>query len=415
MTAPVRASSVPGRKAVPDETPRFVPLGWPPRVVLGALFLAGSILAAPSGIGLVWFIPYAGVGTLLAIRRPGTSIGWLLLALSWAMVFVLAEVGGTPDAFADGSVSIATAVLAVLQANAGLAMFWMLAALAIVFPSGRIPSGWWGSVGRVVLGIGFVVLAGSFLMPTISVTFEDSPYGTAVANPVALLPRLPFWRILTPDTAIIPLVVLLAGSAVSLVVRFRQSTGLERQQFRWITASLGLLVAGVFGGFVAGALIPGAADSGAIWIGPIVAIPSVPIAIGVAVLRYRLYEIDRIVSRTISWALTTGLVGALFAGLIVALQALLAPVTSESSLAVAASTLAAAAAFQPVRRRVQAAVDHRFNRRRYDAERIVEGYASHLRGVTDLDEIGGGALDAVARSVGPRSAAMWIRSSEGRG
>jgi hypothetical protein len=141
-----------------------------------------------------------------------------------------------------------------------------------------------------------------------------------------------------------------------------------------------------------------------------VALAALPIAVGLAILRYRLFDIDRIISRTISWGLTTGLIGALFAGLIVALQGLLAPVTGGDSLAVATSTLAAAAVLQPVRRSIQTMVDYRFNRRRYDSERIVGAYAAHLRGVTDLGEVQTGAVDAASRALNPRIVSVWIRN-----
>jgi hypothetical protein len=389
------------------------PLGMPARVALGALAVAGAVVAAPSGIGLVWFIPYAGVGTLLAVRRPGTSIGWLLVALSWALAIVQATVDATPAQFADGSLGPLTAAFAVAQAVSGFVMFYLLTILAVVFPSGRLPAGRWGVLARLGLAAGLVLLAAAILMPVISVSLAGASISESVRNPVGVLPDLPAWSVITPDTVILPLVAMLAGSVVSLFVRFRRATGIERQQLRWITAALGLLIAGVLAGFAVGAIVPAASESGVAWIGPIVAIPLVAIAIGIAVLRYRLYEIDRIVSRTISWALTTGLIVALFAGIVMMLQALLVPVTSESTLAVAASTLAVAAVFQPARRRIQAVVDRRFNRRRYDAERIVDDYAARLRGVSDLDEVGSGALEAVTRSLGPSGASIWIRSSRG--
>ena len=385
------------------------PLGMPARIALGVLFVAGAVVAAPSGFGLFWFVPYGGVGTLLAIRRPGTSIGWLLLAMSWGVGLVMTPVDGTPALFDGGSPAPVIAVIAVVQSVSGLALFLLLAILAIVFPSGRLPAGRWGSVARLGLAIGFAMLAAAIVMPVIAISFPGYSASVRVRNPLGLLPELGLWSVITPDTTILPVIVLLTGSVISLFVRFRRATGIERQQLRWITAALSLLILGVLGGFAISAVVPGANESGVAWIGPIVAIPMVPVAIGIAVLRYRLYEIDRLISRTISWALTTGLIGALFAGIIIALQAILAPVTSESRLAVAVSTLASAAMFQPIRRRVQSAVDHRFNRSRYDAEHIVGGFATSLRGQTDLNQISGGVADAVTRSLRPESVGVWMR------
>lgn len=387
------------------------PLGMPGRLVLGVLLVIGAFVAAPSGVGLVWFVPYAGVGTVLAIRRPGTSIGWILILLSWGMALVMATIDATPEQFTDGTLGPVTTAVAIAQAVAGMALFYLLALLSIVFPSGRISSGRWGTVARLGLGIGVAVLVAAVFMPVISVSFSGASTGVGVPNPIAVLPDLAVWQLVTPDSVVLTVVALLAGSVGSLFVRYRRAVGLERQQLRWITTALGTLILGVLAGFVVSAVVPGASKSGLAWLGPIVAMPLVPIAIGFAVLRYRLYEIDRIVSRTISWALTTGLIVAIFAGLIVALQALLAPVTRQSGLAVAGSTLITAAVFQPLRRRIQAVADRRFNRRRYDAERIVAVYAAHLRGAADLDEIEAGAVDAVARSLGPRGTAMWIRPS----
>ncbi len=329
------------------------------------------------------------------------------MALSWGMALVMTPVDATPALFAEGS--LGPPPPACRRAGAvRLRLFFLLAILSIVFPSGDLPVGRWGFVhGCPRARLAVAVLA--VFMPVISVSFPGYSTGVGVRNPVGVLPDLPFWSLITPDTVILPFIILLAGSVISLFVRFRRAAGIERQQLRWITAALGLLILGVFGGFAISAVVPGASDLSVAWIGPIVAIPLVPVAIGVAVLRYRLYEIDRIISRTISWALTTGLIGSLFGGLIVALQALLAPLTSESTLAVAGSTLAAAALFQPVRRRVQVTVDRRFNRRRYDADRTIEAFAEHLRGVTNLDEIEGSAVDAVARALGPSLATVWIR------
>ncbi len=168
------------------------------------------------------------------------------------------------------------------------------------------------------------------------------------------------------------------------VVRYRRGTGIERLQVRWLAAAVSVVLVGFIGLFLelvirttsgplASALIAYAG------------ILLMPIAIGIAVLRYRLYEIDRLISRTIGWAIVTGILVAVFGVLVVALQAALTPVTDESTLAVAASTLVAFALFQPLRRRVQRAVDRRFDRARYDGERVAAGFAERLRNQVDLE------------------------------
>ena len=202
----------------------------------------------------------------------------------------------------------------------------------------------------------------------------------------------------------------LASLMVSIgtfLVRYRRARGLERAQGKWLLGALGLMLAAVVFAFAVLLLV----DSTGFWMWAPAALayPLIPVAIGVAVTRYRLYEIDRIVSRTIGWAVSTGAILGLFALLVIGLQAVLAPVTRESTLAVAASTLAAFALFQPLRHRVQSLVDHRFNRSRYDAERISGLLAARLRNETDLPAINAGIVDGARASVQPGSVALWVR------
>jgi hypothetical protein len=145
------------------------------------------------------------------------------------------------------------------------------------------------------------------------------------------------------------------------------------------------------------------------WMAGLLLLPLIPVSIGLAILRYRLYDIDRIISRTIGWALVTAAVAVTFAVAVVALDTVLAEVTSGQTLAVAASTLLAFAAFQPLRRRVQRTVDRRFDRARYDAQRVVDAFAEGLRGQVDLVEINRGVLAAVAGAVRPQAEAIWLR------
>ena len=408
-----RTDATPRMADASDPSSAVASLRWRARLVLGALFVVGAIIAAPSGIGLIWFVPYAIVGTVLAIRRPDTSIGWILVGLSWSFAAVSTTVDATPEQFAAGSLGPITAGLAVLTSAAGFALFLMLALLAIVFPSGRLPRGPWGTIACSSLAAGLATLVLSLCMPTISVSLAGFSTGVGVRNPGAVLPDLPIWGVVTPDTVIVPLVILLVGSVASLVIRYRRAIGVERMQLRWVTTALALVIAGLLGGLAVGALIPPAAESGVIWIGPIVAIPLVPVAIGIAVLRYRLYEIDRIISRTISWTLTTSVIVAVFMGAVVGLQGVLAPVTGGNTVAIAGSTLVAAGLFQPLRRRVQGAVDHRFNRAGYDAERIVAAFALGLGAETSLGEVQQKVVIVVDTSLGPRNAGLWIRERAG--
>ncbi len=378
--------------------------------LLAVAFLAGAVISAPSGFGLLWFVPYAGVGTVLAVRRPRSPIGWILLALGWAFVLVTLPVNATAEQFATGTVDPITAVGGILSATMGAAGFYLLAVLAIVFPSGRLPTGRWHRVAFAGIAVGLVCVVAQAFAPLISVSLWGSSTSGKVRNPAAFLPDLPIWQVANPDTLILPVVALMISAAISLVVRYQGARGVERQQLRWLTAALAFVVVAVLTGFVIGQLIPAAAESGVVWLGAVVAFPCIPVAIGIAVMRYRLYEIDRIISRTIGWVVVTAILAAVFAIVIVGLQAVLAPVIANNTVAVAASTLLAAALFQPLRRRVQLAVDRRFNRSRVDADRAAAAFAAHVRSEVDLARLRIALVATSAGAVQPLMAEIWLRA-----
>jgi hypothetical protein len=199
----------------------------------------------------------------------------------------------------------------------------------------------------------------------------------------------------------------LATAIGTLLVRFRRARGPEREQYKWFLAALAATLGTVIFAFAMILLVD--LNGTWMWWPAVFAYPLIPLSIGIAVLRYRLYEIDRIVSRTIGWLLTTGLVAAAFGLLIVGLQALLAPVTNESTLVVAGSTLVAAALFMPLYRRVQAAVDRRFNRAKVDAQRALETFGSQLRDEVDLDSVAGNLVGVAAQTVQPQAIGLWTR------
>jgi hypothetical protein len=194
----------------------------------------------------------------------------------------------------------------------------------------------------------------------------------------------------------------MAASVAAFVVRFRRSTGDARQQLRWVGVSLGLAVGlGVVGAFLWGTVSYAEAL-------PALASLALPAGIAVAVLKYRLYDIDRLISRTISYTILTGLLVGLFVGIVAVMTDVL-PLSSP--VGVAASTLASAALFNPLRRRVQHAVDRRFNRARYDAEAIVSAFTSRLRDAVDLDTVRNELLLAVEQAVEPAHASLWLRGT----
>jgi hypothetical protein len=255
--------------------------------------------------------------------------------------------------------------------------------------------------------VALVFATAAYVMREISAGYPES---ALVRNPLALLPDLAIWRLINSTTVSFPVMVVVIAGSVSLVVRVRRAVGTERQQLRWIAASFAVLMAAVVSGVALSLLVPGAGD-GPAWFPAIFALPTVPIAIGIAVLRYRLYEIDRIISRTIAWAVVTGVLGAVFVGVVIALQAALSEVTQGQTLAVAASTLVACALFQPVRGRVQSAVDRRFDRARYDGRRTVDAFAEHLRDEVDLARLSGAVLVTADEAVRPAAAGLWLRGA----
>jgi hypothetical protein len=220
-------------------------------------------------------------------------------------------------------------------------------------------------------------------------------------NPLAV-PAL--YRLLAvPGVAAVAIVLasVLAG-AVSLLLRFRRARGVERLQLRWLALAAGL----------AGSLLLVTLVAGGLGLDPVVltsislCVALLPLATGAAILRYRLYDLDRVISRTVAYGLLTVLLALGYAAVVLGLGRLLG---RDSSLVVAAATLAAAAAFQPARRRVQRLVDRRFNRRRYDAARTIEGFAARLRDQVDLQALHGELLGVVDQTMQPTSASLWLR------
>ena len=395
-----------GRRAEPS-------LGLVGRAAVVGLVVAGAIVAIVSRteVSLVWFIAFAGVGALLVIRRPRTSIGWILLGLGWGLTIVSVRVPGTAEQFANSTFDMPGDLLTVVH-NASIGvMFYLFLLLITVFPSGQLPTGRWGGLGRAALAFGLVMVVAGCLVPEIHADIAGAPAAVLVRNPIALLPGLPIWRLISPDTVGFPVMLLVVPAACSLVVRASRSSGVERQQLRWIAASIVFLVLAVAAGFAMVLVVPAAANGEYAWIPAMIAIPTVPIAIGVAVLRYRLYEIDRLISRGLSWAVVSGLLVAIYVSAVLVLQSVLGNVTQGETLAVAGSTLLAAALFQPLRRRTQRVVDHRFNRARYDADGTVEALAARLRDQMNIAGLTVDLTGTIDSALHPQTVGVWIRPS----
>jgi hypothetical protein len=380
-------------------------VGWA-AVALG-LLAVGSVLVvlayglthAATGASTTWanelaylafMLAFSTVGALVAAKRPGNPIGWLLLGsvLCYAIGGAGVTVAGPP--------LIAWAGAWAWGVGVGLAVVTLL-----LFPDGHLPSRRWRPVLWVaVVGIVAFVVGAGFGAPTIG----DSD----VPNPFAVQGSL--GEALGALQEAFPLVIVAALLAlVSVVARFRRSRGIEREQIKWVLYAAALVGVGLVAQLPIFIVMPPDDAANASNAVATSAFACVPVAIGIAVLRYRLYDIDVLIRRTLVYGATTGAIALAFFGGIVLLQAVLRPVTSGSELAVAISTLVSFALFQPLRGRVQRAVDRRFYRAKYDAEHTVDAFAARLRGDVDLDSLRVELLDAVADTLQPAHASVWIR------
>ena len=339
----------------------------------------------------------ATIGLLLALRRGGGRMGAILLAAGVAMAAVgFGFVVGDILALRDPLDPVANALFLIGPASYALAYSLILPVVALAFPDGRVPSPRWRWPSGLALG---ALAAAAVLVVIKPGGIEGSPSNT---NPLGI-DILPGWLtgLAGPLNVIGSLSVSVLGVA-AVVTRYRRGSGLERQQLRWLVAAVLLAVVPFAISIVGG---------GVNWI--VIALPGiilVPVAVWIAVTRHRLYDIDRLISRGASWTVLSALLVAVYIGAILVLQGVLGGVTQGETLAVAGSTLVAAALFQPLRRRIQAAMDHRFNRTRYDAQQTASAFAGRLRDQIDLDSIVGEMRSAVGSSVQPANVTVWIRS-----
>jgi hypothetical protein len=341
----------------------------------------------------------ATVGAVLASRRPTHPVGWLLLAVglsdqldgltsNYVHYGVMGRPGGLP----------AASYLSGFYNSGTVAMVACIGFIALLTPTGSLPTPRWRWWARIVATATVVLLVSQALDPHPLVP-EDPTFKNPLAAPPALVGLLTVAAAASAAILLVGLVV----AAGSLVVRYRRAKGVERQQLRWLAvaaavASVALLVA------VATAAMGGSLDLILVAAGASVVV--LPLATGAAILRYRLYDLDRIISRTLAWGLLTLLLGLGYAAVVLGLGRLL---PQSSSLGVAAGTLAVAAVFQPARRRIQGVVDRRFNRRRYDAAQTIAAFSGRLHQQIDLDTLTTELLAVVEETMQPAQASLWLR------
>ena len=354
---------------------------------------------------------YAGTGRLIASRQPGNAIGWLLglVGLSLAVTMLTEQYALYGLATAPGSVPAARLAGWCSGTTAALTIE-LVFFLVLLFPDGRLPSRRW----RPVLWAMFVVVAGGVAGQLQTgthisggITNALDAAGVSYPNPLGFLPRHGWFSELI---AVIFVLALICGvlSVASVFVRRRGASAERRKQLAW----LGYVGVMTFGWaavlLLASPFLPrgNSLIGTAIWsfmvLTPVVGIP---VACVVAVLKYRLYEIDRLISRTLSYAIVTGLLVGVYAGLVLLLSHGL-PV--HGSAAVAGSTLVVAAMFTPLRRRVQRVVDRRFNRTRYDAELMIAAFAGRLQDATDLDAVRADLTSTVHQALEPAHLSLWF-------
>jgi hypothetical protein len=357
------------------------------------------VLVEGAVFAFFFVLGFATVGLVLALRRPANPIGWLYEAAGLAWAYTIPLSPWVEQLLREHRPLPPVAQVAVASSDLSWAAAITLGITlpALLLPDGRLRSRRWRLVvASCVTGAVLVTVAGPLVPGPLEEVGIDNPLGLAgpagkVAGVLTVVGIVLHWLSL-------PL------AAVCVVLRFRSSRGVERQQLRWVAAGAAGAVAGLVVSLPAGlGFAPNAITS---IVYPALLCP--PVAVGVAVLRYRLYDLDRVVSRTLAYGLLTVLLGLGYAAVVLGLGRLL---PDSSSLAVAAATLAVVAAFAPLRRRVQDLVDRRFNRRRYDAVATVEGFATRLRDQVDLDALHGELLAVVDQTVQPTRASLWLRGA----
>jgi len=335
------------------------------------------------------------VGVLILYRTDGNRIGWVMAAIGLSLF-----VSGVAD-LADEESAIALAVGGALW----LSWFVLLGLLVYWFPTGRPVTPRWRFLGW--LAVPMALISASYVVAE-TLCVEEAPGGDCevwVDNPIGIagVPNPEYGDLSTVGYMV--LIVFIVLSATSLVVRFIRARGVERLQLKWFAFAVVSLILATVAQETLADLTPIPTLAWDLFWG--VAVLALPVAIGLSVLRYRLYEIDRIVSRTVTYLLVVGLLASVFFGAVTLITSFL---PAESDLAVAASTLTVAALFNPVRRRVQVWIDRRFNRARYDAQKVMDAFAESLRDRVDAAELSDGWRDVVAETMQPAAVSVWIRT-----
>ena len=344
-----------------------------------------------------------GVGLVVARNQPGNPMGWLMQGSGLCLVL------GTDASFyatlayrlQPGRLPLGWMAV-VLQVSWALA-FVLFGAAVLLFPDGQLPSWHWRWPMRVYLALGAAWVAGASVINVMEVArhqvrIDSSGDLAVIDHPTGAAQAV----VAVGNTYLFVLAVCLVAAVVHQAAGYRRASGVRRQQLKWVATGTALAVAcGVVATVLNNTPEPWQVVSDVLLAG----VAALPVSMGVAILRYRLYEIDRIISRTLSYAIVSGLLIGLYAGLVLLITEVF---RFHSTVAVAASTLAAAALFNPLRRRVQQVVDRRFNRARYDADQMVTAFAARLKDTVDLDSVRQDLAGVVHQALEPVHVSIWM-------
>ena len=364
----------------------------------------------------VTFLTFPIVGALVASKRPGNAVGWICLVagLFW-MLIALGEAQEAYELAVTGTVRSSVTLDALLFWDWAIPVGLLGIYMILLFPDGRLPSrrwrpfAWFAGAVMAVICIGFIFIPGPL---------EGHP---GVRNPFGLEALAWLAHVAVFIVLLLPVCILI--SALSLVFRYRRAGTVVRKQIKWLALAAGFVGVNYFGGLLAQILlVPEALESGntpvPLWVDLVnnmllISYAAIPVAVGIAILRYRLYDIEIIINRALVYGPLSVTLVLLYLGGVVSLQYAFRTLTgSESQLAIVASTLLIAALSVPLRRRVQSSVDRRFYRQKYDARKTLEVFAAKLRDETDLETLGGD-LESVAReTVQPEHVALWLKPPE---
>jgi hypothetical protein len=335
----------------------------------------------------VMIAAYATVGALVASRRPSNAVGWLLCAVGLATAVERFAERYAPYAQAmDFAGAKAADFLYAINPGILLAIF-----VPLVFPDGRLPSRRWRPLIWLVVAALAVYVVDAALEPggpdPLGVELPGSVYGVLV------------------DLVIVSLIVGILGAAASVALRLWRARGQQRQQLKWLVYATSVVVIGGLG-----AVLFPLPLGDVFWLVMLIGFAGMPVAMGIAILRYRLYDIDVVINRTLVYGFLSVLLAATYYGSVAVLQGVFRALTGgQSTLAIVASTLAIAALFVPLRRRIQGFIDRLFYRRRYDAAKTLEAFSAKLRDETDLDALSNDLVGVVRETMQPAHVSLWLR------